>query len=171
MRELVNRALQTERLVLEPVCVAHAGEAWEGLQDPRLWIHFPALAPKTPADLEARYARWAKPEAGNEAGEIWGNWMCRKKATRKLVGSIQATILPPASAHVAYMIFVNEQRKGYAKEALEELITHLRDRVRLQHLYAEISPQNVPSLRLIAALGFAPAAGLDMTWELPLLAL
>lgn len=166
MRDLVNCTLETQRLIIEPVSSAHADEAWEGLRDPRLWTHFPDLAPKTLDDLKMRYARWASPGAGSESGEIWANWVCRKKTTGKLVGALQATIHAPQSAYVAYMIYANDQRKGYAKEAMTALVAHLRDRLHLRRLYAEIAPGNSASIRLIQALGFTPAAGLDSTWRL-----
>ena len=158
MPDSANGTLETERLWLEPVREAHAQEAWEGMREPGLWTHFPALQPKTLQELRLRYMRWERGYTGPESSETWANWVCRQKAGGSLIGAVQATIHAPQSAYVAYMIFRSPQRRGFAREAMRALIAHLRAEYRLQRVYAEIASGNTASVALITALGFARIA-------------
>ena len=72
-----------------------------------------------------------------------------------LVGAVQATIRPQKMAHIAYEFYSEFQRKGYAREATQALIAHLRDAYGVRKVYAEMDTRNVPSYRLVESLGFA----------------
>jgi aminoglycoside 6'-N-acetyltransferase len=85
--------------------------------------------------------------------------MCRERATGELVGSLQATIFRKAEASIAYAVFVNRQRKGFAFEAVRALLEHLRSDHRVQVVTAHVDAGNLPSQRLLEKLGFVRQGG------------
>jgi hypothetical protein len=86
----LDRGWSTERLDLEPLSVAHAGELAPLLDDASLH-EFTGGAPLPPAALVARYARLtARRSPGGD--QMWGNWVMRVRATGVAAGTVQATL-------------------------------------------------------------------------------
>ncbi len=150
---MTPHALQTARLDLEPIRPQHADEAWPHLDDPRMWIFFPSLRPKSREHLRAIYELWANP--GHVKGEVRENWACRDRGAGELVGTTQATIFPgQAVSYIAYGIFAAYQRKGYGREAVAAVVAHLREKHDVARIYAEMNTRNDASFRLVVSLGF-----------------
>jgi diamine N-acetyltransferase len=57
-------------------------------------------------------------------------------------------------AGVGITILAGQRRRGYANEALELVKEHARTALRLHQLYATVSADNGPSLRLFRGAGF-----------------
>ena len=57
-------------------------------------------------------------------------------------------------AGVGITILAQERRHGYARQALELLKNHAREVLRLHQIYATVSADNYPSLRLFRSAGF-----------------
>jgi ribosomal-protein-alanine N-acetyltransferase len=132
--------------------VEHAEEAWPQLNDDRMWTYFPALRPATLDDLRRLYGKW---ERGSPArSQIWLNWLCRDRASGELIGAMQATIRSRGVAYIAYAIYPSHQRKGYAREACEAVIAHLREHYGIKRVRAEMDTRNQASYRLVESLGF-----------------
>lgn len=147
--------LSTSRLVLEPVTPEHAEEAWPHLDDPRMWEFFPHLRPRAPQDLRRLYERWAAGYQESDRAQIWENWLCRQRHNGRLAGGAQLTLLPlEHTAYLAYGIYVEQQRRGFAREAVTAVIRHARDAHRIETLYAEMHVRNEASYRFAEALGF-----------------
>jgi ribosomal-protein-alanine N-acetyltransferase len=148
----VTQPLQTARLDLEPVRSSHADEAWPQLDDDRLWTYFPSLRPRGIENLRRLYERW---ERGSPDGhDVWLNWICRLRTTKKLAGAMQATIRGHRIAYIAYAFYPANQRKGYAREAAQAVIAHLREAYGITRFRAEMDTRNEPSYRLAESLGF-----------------
>ena len=81
---------RTARLTVEPLTRAHATEMQTVLADPALHT-FIGGAPRSTAELEARYARLAVGRSGDGA-EVWANWVVRVTATGAAAAVLQATI-------------------------------------------------------------------------------
>ncbi|MDQ2680474.1 MAG: GNAT family N-acetyltransferase [Candidatus Eremiobacteraeota bacterium] len=145
--------LRTERLDLFPIRGVHANEAWRLVDDERMWTYFPALRPRSIDDLRRLYEKWER--GSPDSDEIWLNWLCRDRVGAALVGAMQATIREPQLAFIAYAIYPAYQRKGYACEAVQEVINHLRSAYGVTRVCAEIHSLNVPSFRLMESLGFS----------------
>jgi RimJ/RimL family protein N-acetyltransferase len=146
------QTLYTERLIVEPIRAAHADEVWPLLDDDRMWTYYPALRPSTVDQLRLQYERW---ERGSPAShEIWLNWLCRMREGGAPVGTMQATIRKPDIAYIAYAIFPAHQQKGYATEAVREIIAHARHTYGSKRIQAETDTRNTPSYRLMESLGF-----------------
>ena len=147
------RLLETPRLILEPTTRAHAAETWPGLDDERMWTYFPHLRPHSLDHLSTIYERRAV--GSPDESQRWLNFVCRDRESGAAVGEVQATIaLADCTSYVAYDIFASEQGKGYGREAVRGLIEHLKETYRIERFFAEIHPENAPSIALIEALGF-----------------
>lgn len=146
-------ALETERLLLEPVRAAHAEEAWPQVDDERMWSYFPEKRPQTRDDLRRLYQKW---ESGSPSpDQIWHNWMCRERSSGALAGSMQSTVLPGEhAAYIAYAIYPAFQQKGYAREASAAVIDYVRKTYGVNVFYAEMDVRNEASYRLAESLGF-----------------
>ncbi|MGH8163905.1 MAG: GNAT family N-acetyltransferase [Rhodanobacteraceae bacterium] len=147
--------MRTLRLDLEPLCAAHADEAWPHVDDPSMWTFFPALRPESLDDLRATYGRRERGYPKRDGAQIWGNWLVRERSSALPVGDVQATIFPmEGTALVAYAVYVAHQRRGFARESLVRLLEHLRDARGTRRVFAEMDTRNMPSYRLAESLGF-----------------
>lgn len=159
----------TERLDIVPLRAAYAGEAWPLIDDASMWTYFPELRPKT---LDALQAVWKKWEAGSpNPEEIWLNWVCREKASRDLVGTMQATVFQNSrEAYIAYAIYRKYQGNGYARESCRAIITYIFERFAVERIYAQMHARNEASYRLAESLGFvrAKTTADEYVYELPL---
>jgi [ribosomal protein S5]-alanine N-acetyltransferase len=146
-----NPPLATERLVLEPLLAAHAAALLPGLRDPVLYRFIPTDPPASLAALEARYRR-LESRASPDGSERWLNWAMRR-ADGAYVGTLEATVMPGAVAHVAYLVFREHQCQGYAAEGCRAVIAHLIG-LGVRTVVAEIDTRNAASIALVERLGF-----------------
>ena len=115
--------------------------------------------PATIAELRDRYAVMA---AGSpDPGEVWLNWIVRRRDDSQPVGTVQATLATRdgrRTAHVAWIIAIDHQNQGFASEAARALVEWLRERG-VDDIVANIHPGHRASA-LVAA-----RAGLESTGE------
>jgi RimJ/RimL family protein N-acetyltransferase len=148
---------RTARLAVEPMTSAHASEMHHVLADPAIYA-FMGGAPRSAAELEARYARLVVGRSA-DGTELWGNWVLRVTATGAAAGELQATL--PAKgptvgpAIVAWVLGTGFQGHGYASEAAISLVDRLL--ANGWSVAADIHPDHVASQRV------ARAAGLELT--------
>ena len=155
----LNAGWQTERLDLEPLVPAHAVELGPALNDARLHTFIGGTPVDTPA-LTERYERLAarRSPAGDQ---LWGNWVLRVRQTGAVVGTLQAT-LPSAGpgagpAEMAWVVAVEAQGHGYAKEAAGSLTARLIEDG--WSVAAYIHPGHHASQRVASAAGMTVTAG------------
>jgi RimJ/RimL family protein N-acetyltransferase len=156
-------ALESERLVLEPLLPHHAARTFALWQDERLYTFTPVKPPTELDSLEARYRKLAT-RRSPDGTEAWLNWFAREKVSGEYVAHIQVTVGPDLSARLGYFTFAPHWRRGYAYEGCQAVIHWLLERG-VAELVAEIDTRNVASIRLIEKLGFrriayVPNAGL-----------
>lgn len=101
------------RLTLEPLVVLHALEIFEQLLDEKLYTFIPKDPPKTLVELEKRFLKLSTRFSPNKE-EVWLNWILKSKETDKCVGTLESTIYNKGKASIAYIIFSEFWRKGYA---------------------------------------------------------
>ncbi len=145
--------LNTLRLKLELLTLAHSDQLFPGLSDPALYSFIPTDPPASIEALRDRYARILRGPQDN-ANERWINWVVRITATGEYIGYIETSTFPGDYAYLAYFIFSNAQRKGYAREACDHVIRHLARAHRIQSVVAEMDTRNEASWRLLASMGF-----------------
>jgi RimJ/RimL family protein N-acetyltransferase len=120
----------TERLVLRALAVEDADEMVDVLADERLH-EFIGGRPASLDELRDRYRRLA---AGSpDEGQVWLNWIARRRSDARPVGTLQATLTLTDhdgtwTAQVAWVVGVDLQGRGYASEAARALVGWLQDR-------------------------------------------
>jgi RimJ/RimL family protein N-acetyltransferase len=142
------------------------------------------LAAHAPADHDDMAAMWSDPEVTRFIGgrpfardEVWsrllryvghwaalgfGYWAARETATGRFVGEVgfadfRRVLDPPLRGPEAgWIVAPWAHGKGYAREAMEAAMAWSLPRFGDALTTCIIAPENAPSLRLAARLGFAP---------------
>jgi RimJ/RimL family protein N-acetyltransferase len=153
----LEAALETERLILEPLVVAHAAALYDGLHDKRLYMFIPQEPPASLGALTARYRQLAA-RRSPDGRELWLNWALRLRVTGAYAGTLQATVHENATAEIAYMLFAAFWRHGYAHEGCERVIRHLVADYGVNIVAADIDTRNASSIRLVESLGLRRVA-------------
>ncbi|MEV5608077.1 GNAT family N-acetyltransferase [Streptomyces sp. NPDC052225] len=151
-------ALESERLALEPLTVAHAREAFAFLDDARLH-RWTGGAPPAFEDLELRFRRQA---AGHspDGSQGWLNWMVRRRSDGVLVGTVQATLDADGGAEIAWVVGYAFQGHGYGTEGARAMTHWLRD-AGVRRLTAHVHPENIASAGIAGALGLTATDEVD----------
>ena len=147
---------RTDRLDLEPLTADHAAELAPVLDDVALH-EFIGGAPLPAAGLAQRYARLAA-RRSPDGRYLWGNWVMRVRGTGNAIGTVQVTMPAggPAAgaAEVAWVVGVQAQGGGYAKEAACGLVALLL--AAGWTVAAHIHPAHLASQRVARAAGLSP---------------
>ena len=145
--------LRGDRVVLEPLQVAHAAELAPVLDDAGLHT-FIGGAPATEAELVERFRRqvtgWSP-----DRSERWLNWVVRRRAEDRVVGTVQATVTSldgALAAEVAWVVGTAYQGQGHAKDAASVMARWLRSHGVLG-LVAHIHPNHPASQGIARELG------------------
>ena len=144
--------LDTERLVLEPLTEQHAAALFPNLRDPKLYEFLDEKPPESVAFLQERFRRWSSGRSP-DGSEVWLNWAARLRGTEEFVGWFQATVQPVGEAQIAYLVFVEHQRHGFAREASAAVIGHIVAAHQVTCVSVSVDPRNEASIRLAKALG------------------
>ena len=148
-------ALDTPRLVLAPISPADAHEAYPAFADRGLYRWMVGAPPADEAGLSEEFARLA---AGcPRPGELWLNWLARRRDDGALVGWHQATVTG-ALAEIAWVTFAAHRRRGYAREGAAAVIAWLSG-LGVREIAAQSDVRNAASGATAASLGFTPDAG------------
>jgi RimJ/RimL family protein N-acetyltransferase len=145
--------LETPRLVLEPIHESHASSMFAAISDPRLYAYVDERPPPVVEVLEKRYKTW-RSSWNENPNDLWLNWAARTRSPEEYVGWFQATVRP-RYALIAYVVFTDHQRRGYAREACEAMIGHLVAAYGVGRVRATIDPRNEASIALARSLGMA----------------
>jgi RimJ/RimL family protein N-acetyltransferase len=162
--------LEGDRLVLEPLRVAHADEMAAVLDDPALHT-FIGGEPATHEQLRSRYANQVVGHSA-DGSQRWLNWVARDRASGAAVGYVQATVTGPADrlgADVAWVVAVPHQRRGYAREAAKLMTDWLRDQG-VDVVTAHVHPDHCASISVADWLGLRPTDTIvdgEVRWQTP----
>ncbi|WP_425147285.1 GNAT family N-acetyltransferase [Deinococcus sp.] len=152
----LNPLLTTPRLRLEPQVAAHAPAMLAVLADPRVHSYLPSNPPTDPEALRGRYER-LESRRSPDGSELWLNWTVFRDSAA--LGTVQATVHPAEHlADVAYVFAPAAWGQGYASEAMQAVLEHLRATLGVQLFRASIDTRNVASQRLAERLGFVRVA-------------
>jgi ribosomal-protein-alanine N-acetyltransferase len=147
------------RLQYEALGPQHAAELFTPLSDPALYTYQPGDPPTTPDGLHQRFQRWESTYSSDRS-ERWLNWLVRSKDSNEPIGMLQATVSPahgpdPShTAYIAYFIFTDHQRQGYATEAVRWMLDLVQSEYACTSATAEVDTRNDASNRLLRKLGF-----------------
>lgn len=146
----------TPRLRLVPLRSDDAEEMASVLGDDRLH-EFIGGHPLKAAELRDRYTRLSAGAPG--PGETWLNWIVRGREDLAAVGTVQATLTTRngrRTAHVAWVIGVDFQGRGFASEAAEALVEWLWGEG-MDDVVAHIHPDHRASELVAARAGLEAA--------------
>jgi RimJ/RimL family protein N-acetyltransferase len=144
----------TERLTLVPLTPGDADEMAGVLGDPHLH-EFIGGDPPTLAELRDRYARLAAGPPPDQT-EQWRNWIVRRRADGRAVGTVQATVTDGgAAAEVAWVVGVAWQGQGIASEAAAALVAWL-EASGVRTVTAHVHPAHHASAAVAARAGLRP---------------
>ena len=145
--------IETDRLTLEPLRVAHAAEMAPVLDDVALHRYIGGR-PASADQLRERYRRQAAGRSP-DGTEGWLNWVVRDRASGAPVGTVQATVGTDGDrlrAELAWVVATVHQRRGYAAEAAAGMADWLRGRG-VEHFVAHVHPAHRASQRVAERLG------------------
>lgn len=145
--------LETSRLVLEPLQIAHAPVLYAALQSKAIYKYIPEDPPDSVETLVARYQQLSHRVSPDER-ELWLNWAMRLREEDSYAGILQATIFSDATAYLAYILFPAFWGRGYATEGCGRVLDLLYQDYGVHKVSAEIDTRNTASLKLIESLGF-----------------
>jgi ribosomal-protein-alanine N-acetyltransferase len=148
---LLHKALETERLILQPITVHHTRELVELFSDPKLHEFVPFEVP-TFEEQEQRCARWSRGRSP-DGSEIWLNWAARDRMSGKLMGHFQAGIKQDSEASIGYVMAREFHGKGFATEAMQAVLNCLRDQYKVKKVKAWSDTRNKASHKLAERLG------------------
>ena len=121
------------------------------LADPRMYTYLPGDPPSDERSLGERYAR-LEMRFSPDGTQRWLNWVVLTGAGA--VGRVEASVdLATQRAGVAYLFHPDAWGQGYASEALEAMLGHLR-LLGVRQAQATIDTRNAASLKLVRRLGF-----------------
>lgn len=152
----LNAVLHSERLALEPVAATHAPEAFALWQDKDIYRFIPEEPPPSLDWLQQRYAKLTARQSPN-GDQAWLQWLIRRRQDQVLIGRLEASVLLDATAIVAWLLGTAYTGHGYAREAMQRMLMHLRADYGVHEVRAEIDTRNLRSLRLAESLGFVRA--------------
>ena len=161
--------ISTARLELTPLQVEDADDMAVVLADERLHA-FIGGRPATAAELHERYIRLVA--GSGDPGELWLNWIVRRRADGRPVGTVQATLIAGEAqwtAYVAWVIGVEWQGQGFASEAARGLVAWLHQQS-IYDIVAHIHPDHHASARVAANAGLQPTDELEdgeRVWRVP----
>jgi RimJ/RimL family protein N-acetyltransferase len=149
----------SSRLGLEPLQRRHAGEMFAVLSDPAIYRYLDYGPPDSVESLGELYARLERGRS-DDGSEIWLNWLIRDE-TGNAIGYVQATVYPGERAYIGYVLASKYWGRGYASEAVGEMLGHLESRYQLSTILAVVEVENSRSSALLDRLGFRPASPQD----------
>jgi RimJ/RimL family protein N-acetyltransferase len=160
--------LESERLVLEPLCPEHAEELAPVLDDVSLH-RFIGGEPVGVAELRALFERQVRGRSP-DGRKRWLNWTVRERPACRPVGTMQATVMrsePSVVAELAWVIGSSHQRQGFAKEAAGVTAVWLRTQG-VECLRAHIDPGHHASMAVARSIGLGPTDVMvdgELRWE------
>ena len=139
--------IESERLLLRGIEEADAETIVRWRSDPQVYQYF-----KNPHEITIEeHLNWFK-NSYNENKDRY-DWMGIEKRTNKKIG-VFGLYREKTKAEVNYLVAPDAQQKGFATEAIKQLISFAVSEWGCNEVVAEIHENNLPSLKLIEKLCF-----------------
>lgn len=145
--------LATDRLVLEPLGPEHAKVLYDAVCDERIYRFIPQEPPSSVQALQKLYTDWSSRRSPDKS-EAWLNWAMRLQESRTYVGTLQATVRKDRTSLIAYSVFPDHWKQGFAVEGCRRILDHLKIDYCVFTVYADVDTRNLASIRLLERLGF-----------------
>lgn len=165
MLDISRDPILTPRLELRRTRVEDAAAMFEALRHPEMYRYVPHKTPTAITDVELRFARVMQ-ETAPDRLEQWLNWTIWRRQDGAPLGTVEATVDQHRTASIGYIFDPRTWGQGYATEATQAMIDHLRTQG-VRAFKAEIDIQNDASKAVVKRLGFAHISteGADEFWR------
>ncbi len=144
--------IETPRLVLEPLVIAHAAAMFEVLREPLLYKYLDYPPPASVDHVRDSYAR-LESRASPDGSQGWLNWVVSPRGEEP-IGFVQTTIFRDERAWIAYLLGSKSWGHGYAAEAVRAMLEHVAADYGSDCFQATVEARNVRSVRLLERVGF-----------------
>jgi RimJ/RimL family protein N-acetyltransferase len=148
------RTITGDALTLEPQTAAHAAPMFVVLSDPAIY-EYENAPPRSLEWLRERFTRLESRQSA-DGSELWLNWVVRLP-TSELIGYVQATVYADRRAAIAYEFASAHWGRGYARRAVQAMMTELGEHYHVDCLSAVFKQDNLRSRGLLERLGFSLA--------------
>lgn len=140
MRSLLTRRLRLRALTAEDLAAVNA-----------------ACNDAAAAHLSEEALRWMAELAAGGDPHLGGGWSFRHRLTGRLIGLCLYSGAGGEAdgAEISYIVVPPCRRRAYCREAMEAVTGELFDGLGFTRLYADVAPDNVASMRVLARLAFA----------------
>jgi len=149
------QTITAAELVLQPLTVADADTMFGVLSDPQVYRYLDYGAPPSVEHLRDVYAKLARRKSP-DGSQLWLNWVVRQPGATPM-GYVQATVSPPGTAWVAYVLSSKYWGRGYARMATQAMIEHLGNAYGTTQYLATVEALNRRSIGLLERLSFRRA--------------
>lgn len=150
--------LETERLKIRPVCIDDKESIFKYRSDPDTNKYL-SLIPESVDDI-AQFIHRSSREI--DVPETWFQIVIIEKASRRLIGDVGLHFLDTGyqknQVEIGYTLDKAYRGKGFATEALKEIIDYLIYTLKKHRITASIDPVNTDSIRLMERLEFRKEA-------------
>ena len=152
MTKLKAPEIKTERLMLRALTLTDAPAMYSYRSDPEVMRH-QAWHPANEKEIQAfiRKNRRLKFNTAN----TWVQLGIYLKPTNELIGDIGIHFLPLDNwqVEIGFTISPKYQGKGFATEAVKQLLNYLFNNLRKHRVIASVDPENAASIRLLERVG------------------
>lgn len=150
--------LTTERLVLRQIRADDAQALHGALADPALMTYWSSA----PHDrLEQTEAYVASNAEISDGFLCWAITLSRDKA----LGWVVLIEKRKAVYEIGYILHRDHWGRGFAREAVSSVIAHGFGAMGARRIFADVDPDNTPSIQLLEACGFQREGHLRGEWE------
>ena len=152
MTELKAPEIKTERLILRVLTLTDAPAMYSYRSDPEVMRHQP-WNPTSETEIQT-FIRKNRKLRFNTAN-TWVQLGIYLKATNELIGDIGIHFLPLDNwqVEIGFTISPKHQGKGFATEAVKQLLNYLFNNLEKHRVIASVDPANTASIRLLERIG------------------
>lgn len=143
--------LNTERLILRPMCVGDAADMFDYAQREDVTTYL-LWSPHQSISYTREYLKYI--ETRYDAGDFY-DWAVIEKSSGKMIGTCGFTRIdtPNNAGEIGYVLNPEFHGKGYGTEAASEALRFGFDVIGLHRIEAKFMEGNVASLRVMDKLG------------------
>lgn len=146
-----HRSLYTERLVLRAPSFLDVNDVFDFCSNPAS-SKYADWYPHNNKGETREYIAWLK----RKSGEKSHTWVIEHRQDEKVIGTISIvdTDYSGKIFTVGYTLSKDYWHKGYATEALTELVHYIFRELGAERIQAKVIPENEPSCKLLERVGF-----------------
>jgi len=152
-----NLEIETARLLLRPISLDDAEAVFKYRSD-LVTNKYQGWIPNTINDVYDFIEK--KVTSTIDVVDTWYQLVIIRKKDGELIGDIGIHFLDSdkKQVEIGYTLNKKQHGKGYATEAVKEIINYLFDELNKRRIVTSIDPRNIKSIKLVERLGFRKEA-------------